>query len=855
VLVTLAQAVGGAVAVVLGVCVSNSIGQGSAETITIGLLSVQNAFIVVNQSEFINCSAASLTDSSLGTSSVYGGAFALLQAPQVSNFRFGLSVHSDTPVVSVGSNVSMLVVKSSFVTCSIFSNATSVRPGESNAGGGALYASSVALTSFSVDESTFDGNNVTVSSGATGLHSFSCGGAVAVDTGASSSSVVSISSCSFFNCAAYGANVPNMAVLGGAVHVFQAARISVVGTNFTGCSIMQAVSGNVVSGGSAISAVVSGNISFYSCLFDAIGGEDMSGTSTGLLVLSRNISHSLAVVSDCVFKSPTVAISVGCVQSDGAQRADGVCVGPSMMLKNSAIFQLPSRILAGVNFSATGSSLMSFQNHRSLAFPGSRLYCALPRFVSLKELSVESSTSTTVYSCRPCLPFHISLTANVVSLDQLSLAQNVDRCFPASSTSTASGCPFAIADCTTIVSVSTGFWTNLSETGQLIHARRCPRGYCRCANATNGACQLPPLISIDRSRDPLCNGKRTGNLCGGCPSGFTQSMDDVSCISNDECSNNMWLVWALSMLGFVVYSLYVVVSCLKRADGAFSCLLFYFQMSSFASNSDESSALVTILEYAQARPIVAMYSGACYAPSMSAYNATAFKLIGPLLVLLFAVAWTWIIQKLQPRLQQRNMDLNVSYSGTLAVTFLFVFSNVCSVVFTLVECSSYSGPDAVVFIDGTEPCMDAKWSVLVFVSALLILFPAVFAAALRMRSFPSSAREAVCGKFAEHALHWGTVTLTFRLFISFTQFLRVDLPNLMAFVRSLLSIAVLVLLMSIRPYIHISAFWVDVACYVCLVAQFTLQGFHATRDFLGVAETPERKIFFTDVSAWSTVIR
>ena len=76
------------------------------------------------------------------------------------------------------------------------------------------------------------------------------------------------------------------------------------------------------------------------------------------------------------------------------------------------------------------------------------------------------------------------------------------------------------------------------------------------------------------------------------------------------------------------------------------------------------------------RSIVAMYQDACYAPSMSAYNATAFKLIGPLLVVLFAVAWTWIIQKMQRRLRRRNIDISVSYGGTLAVTVLFVFSNV-----------------------------------------------------------------------------------------------------------------------------------------------------------------------------------
>jgi hypothetical protein len=765
-------------------------------------MSVQDSIVVVNESNFTNCSATSLTDASLGTSSVSGGAFAILHSAQVSNFRLGVLVPSGTSDDVMGFNITVLVSKSLYSKCSAFSNASSGRPDEVSGGGGAMYAKSAALTNFSVTESTFTDNRVAVAFGSTGLFSFSSGSALALEAGVSASSLVALSSCRFFNCAVF--------------------------------------------------AVVTGNASIDSCVFDAGGSQDASETSTGLLVVARNSSRAHVTVSNCVFVSSTVALSVRCVGDDGARRVAGLCAGPKMMLKNSNISQTsPSGIVAG--FNSTGSALMSLQNSESHSFSGSRMSCALPRFAVFREQSVESSTSSTVYSCRPCLPFQISSTATAVSLQELSNARNVDRCFPASSRP--GSCPFAVADCTTFVNVSIGFWTNVSESGNLEPARRCPRGYCGCRNAANDTCPLPPLISIDRNPDPLCSGNRIGKLCGGCPPDFTQSMDDKSCISNEACSKSLWWVWTLSVLGFAVYSLYIVVSCRKRADGAFSCLLFYFQISSFAANADESSAVSAILEYAQVRSVLAMYEGACYAPSMSAYNATAYRLIGPLLVLLFAVAWTCMIQKLQPRLQQRNIDLSVSYSGTLAVVVLFVFSNVANVVFTLVECSSYSESDAVVFIDGTVPCKDAKWIVLVFVAALLFLFPAAFAAALRFKQFPPSAREAVCGTYSGPAFYWGAVTLSFRLFISAAQFLRVDFPNLMAFVRSSLSMCVLVLLVYLRPYVHTRSFLVDVACYVCLIAQFGLQGFAANRDFLGVAESSSTAGFFTGVSTWSTVIK
>jgi hypothetical protein len=151
------------------------------------------------------------------------------------------------------------------------------------------------------------------------------------------------------------------------------------------------------------------------------------------------------------------------------------------------------------------------------------------------------------------------------------------------------------------------------------------------------------------------------------------------------------------------------------------------------------------------------------------------------------------------------------------------------------------------------PCKDMKWSVLVVVAVLLLLFPAGFAAALRLKQFPSSAREAVCGNFTEPVFYWGTVTLSFRLLISVVQFLRVDFPNLMAAIRLLLSIGMLILLVYLRPYVHVRTFWLDLTCYVCLIAQFSLQSIAATRDFLAVA--PDAGGFFAVLSFWSTAIR
>jgi hypothetical protein len=605
-----------------------------------------------------------------------------------------------------------------------------------------------------------------------------------------------------------------------------------------------------------MSAALTRNISIDQCVFDASGGRDDSGTSAGLLVLARNSSFSLVDVSRSTFNASEVALRVQCVGEDGVGRVGGLCVGPHVLLKNSTLYQLAPQALS--DFNATGSALMSLQNPASVSFAGTRMYCANPAEFSTFKLQPDGpSAKGKEYSCKPCPRFQISLSANSVFLEQLDNASDVSKCLPISDESPILDCPYAVESCTTFVRVLQGFWTNFSEAGKLEPAQRCPRGYCACRDATDGSCALPPPLSIDRNPDALCSGNRTGRLCGGCPPSFTQSMNDKSCISDETCAKNLWWVWTLSVLGYAAYSLYIVVSCHKWNSGAFSCLLFYFQMSSFAVSVDESNGSSAILEYAQVRSIVALYEGACYARSTGAYDATVFKLVGPLLVLLFALAWTWTIQKLQARLLQRGIDISVSYSGSVAVAVLYVFSSVANVMFTLTECSSYTGAaEAVVFIDGTVPCKDAKWTVVVVFAALLFVFPALFAAALRMKKLPQSARDAVCGKFTEPVFYWGAVTLFFRLLVSVTQFLRVDFPNMLAFVRSFLSTGVIVLLVNLRPYVDERTFWVDVVCYACLIAQFGLQIFSADREFLGVAEALDKnRSFSKDMSTLSTVLR
>jgi len=178
-----------------------------------------------------------------------------------------------------------------------------------------------------------------------------------------------------------------------------------------------------------------------------------------------------------------------------------------------------------------------------------------------------------------------------------------------------------------------------------------------------------------------------------------------------------------------------------------------------------------------------------------------------------------------------------------------VFSNVASVVFTLVTCTS----DGVVFIDGTVDCYNATWKFLISVVVFLCLAFIAFAAALLRNKLPEQARSAVCGAYREQLFYWGALTLGFRLLMSITPLIvPVQYPNISAFVHSVLSALMFFLVVHLRPYVVTCTFWVDVSCYLCLIVQFVLQAITSTRDVLGTLQQPN---FFDSVQVCSVVVR
>jgi len=677
---------------------------------------------------------------------------------------------------------------------------------------------------------------VTVACGTTGVPSNSSGGALAVEVQGPNVSVVSSSSCRFVKCTARGANISNLAVRGGAIAVSRAASVSVAGSTFISCSIADAFdnqfNNTVVSGGAVMSVVLAQNVSINQCLFDAAGGQDASKTSTGLLILAPTSSSATISMTSTSFKSSSAALNVQCVSDDGFLYVACPQSGPFLSMTDSIISQLAVQFQP--NFNATGSALMLLHQNIRLLPSNARIVCYDDQFAVFKKPS-QASLLYFDYSCSPCPFFQIAPTSSVALLD--TFPPSVDTCLKFSS---ALSCPYGVDVCSTILKLTSGFWTNFTAAGnRLNNASRCPAGYCGCGS--KASCLLyPPLSPNYLPDDALCNSNRTGVLCGGCKKNFTQSLDGVTCISNDACASNVGWTWAATVIAYAVYAVYTVLTSLQQDDGLITCVLFYGQMSLFASyqrlqssvSADTSSSAVSswFARVTQFESITSLYSITCYGPNMGAYAVTAAQLSGPAIVLLLSVAITLALKRVQTLMQQRNINVKVSVTATLSTVTLLLFSSITTIVIKLVTCQTDLN---VIFIDGTEPCYDAKWYGLVVVVVALCLFPVLFAAALRWKRLPLKIRTTVCSAYSESKYYWGTVTLAFRLVMSVVYASVREFPSVAALVQSFFCVSMLVILMHLKPYRQPITYCIDVLCYLCLIIQFVLEVLVRATESLG----------------------
>jgi hypothetical protein len=194
-----------------------------------------------------------------------------------------------------------------------------------------------------------------------------------------------------------------------------------------------------------------------------------------------------------------------------AFRRFGVCVGPNVALRHSRIQS--SAIANSVWIQCHWQRIDDFSTAMTpFCSRKACMHCALPQFAAFKTQAGGSSTSSAVYSCRPCSPFQISLTASVVSLEDLSNARNVDRCFLVSSDSSVT------SSLSLLLSLIARLLSSMSreDSGrmyrnqeQLEKPHPLPSRLLRMHQRDQRSMPVAASDkSINRNRDPLCNGNR-----------------------------------------------------------------------------------------------------------------------------------------------------------------------------------------------------------------------------------------------------------------------------------------------------------------------------------------------------------
>ena len=849
----------------------NSAGKSSGISTIAGQTSVQDSHIASIENHFVDCAAESMTEgltsTSFGASSAFGGAFAVLNAPQITSLQDGLQVLPDATIDLAGFNFTVVLLKSNFSRCSATSMSKAGRSAQADAVGGAVYASGVA-SHFSVSDSHFSDSAVNVGAGAGALPSHSSGGAVAVEFKASGYSVALFTSCSFINCSARGANIPTTAVTGGAISVSLAASVTIIDSKFINCKIQGALSVQSsevsVSGGAGVSLSRSKNLSVHFCVFDATDGQDDSATSTGLAVFAASSSYSRTDVRGTSFRSSAVIFSVRCVSDDGFYFVRCPVYGLHVSVLNSDIAQLTPNAMDA--FILIGSSLMSFDTHISPIFTRFGMKCSLFDFAVFKDRDLISvAFPLVVFSCKACRQFDISLSANEVWLEQIVDSRNATACVRSSADN---DCPYGVKRCQTFVDVEQGFWTNFSESGGLLSASRCPDRYCGC-DSSNDACRMSPLLSANYAADSLCSSNRSGVLCGGCRQNFTHSMDGYSCVSNDDCLRNLGWVWAVSVIGFVLDSIYILITSIGNNDGFINCVLFYGQISSFARIPPVVNQEADIIysetaswfsKLSQFSSILSSYRKSCYGPSMGAYEATAAQLIGPLTVFLSSMLLIFpakmLLNKFDHFFRKRNLNVALSFATILMNLLLMLFSSVSSVVFQLITCQD-SGQGKVLFIDGTKSCSGAAFNGLVFLAAMLSLVPPLIWAGLKFNRIPAGVRASLCSPYTDAAHYWVALALLFRFIVSVLSATVRQFPSVSAMVLTMCTVCMLSLLLTQRPYIDQRTYYMDFLCYFCLIVRFLLQSLAGASESLGLSLNQNSRFFETvrDASTASATVQ
>ena len=402
----------------------------------------------------------------------------------------------------------------------------------------------------------------------------------------------------------------------------------------------------------------------------------------------------------------------------------------------------------------------------------SRLFVQSSNLTCPSSHKLEQLTTTSLYKangieslqmfCRICPEDHYSLNTTKVYMNEgKQETKNDVRCVR---------CPYG-AKCTVGIQNNQGFW-GIHTAGDVVVMYQCPQEYCEQDGVLT--------IAFDR-----CKENRVGILCGHCDEGYSESMFNTDCISNEECGWKNWWVLVVIMSYGIFYLLFFMfekdydnfqntvrekLSVEKEADKKEETpertndlnaqkeseeeeeevdvsKNGYFQIVMYFVQTAELLQVRMLMDGAWNRPkdllpdlfiewvgtvlsfdAFALNFGACLFTDMAPVLKTFIKIIyvlyifGLLLLVYILSGCCCFWMKPKDRPKVTNSSGNSArILMTLISLFLYTYQSLAEYAFQLLNCVTING-DRVLFFDGNVPCMQL-WQYVIIGFVVVFIFP------------------------------------------------------------------------------------------------------------------------------------
>ena len=375
--------------------------------------------------------------------------------------------------------------------------------------------------------------------------------------------------------------------------------------------------------------------------------------------------------------------------------------GPFILIKNGKLIDLGTNNLTNFNCPV-----------------GSRL-----DILDITDDSDSLSTVTWQFSCSACAGNSYSLQrGRAVGTDVVPGFQ----CLP---------CPFG-ANCSQNIIAKPNFWGFQEQlTPPKLKFTMCPLGYCR-----------PPDIR-DFPKYNGCQGNRSGELCGQCSDGYSETLSSTNCTPSHEC-NDKWF-WPVALLYVLIMAFYFtfkppIVPWMKRQvlwfktrdttdeenefDRGYLKIIFFFYQA--ANLLLVSSTSPRILKTMFAEILVGLFnfqlrvsSGGliCPFPGITVVTKQLFS-VSHVFGTCLMIGISYIVHCGVQKFRGKEAPFGGPYIGGILQTMLLGYTTLASVSFDLLRCVPI-GSEKQMFYDGNVECFQWwQYMLIVFVCAFFVPF-------------------------------------------------------------------------------------------------------------------------------------